>query len=151
MKGVDARHDPSLATRISWSSILLLCLVAAQNWVPSHACFDFATDPVMCWPLTLCSPLPLFVDMNASLHRSAFLLIVHLHHGQRRLARDFIRVDLQEDVLPRIALMIRIISDVLDHEHLLHRFQEVHISPSSSLEAEVTDGVGANEVTQRLL
>lgn len=153
MEGVDIRHNPSLVT-----SILMVLHIAA----PPCCCADLGAEPCLfrlrhgscqlrCWPVTLCSPLPPSANMNASLHRSAFFLIVHLLERQRRASRALIRLDSQEDILPRIALVIRIIGDVLDQEHLLDHFQEVHVSPSPPLEAEVADGIGANEVTERLL
>lgn len=59
--------------------------------------------------------------------------------------------DLQEDVLPRVLRLIRIVRNVFNQEALLHRFQKVHVGASSPLEAEVAHRIRTNEILERLL
>lgn len=64
------------------------------------------------------------------------------------MGRVMPRASLQENVVPAIGRLVRIIRNVLDEEQFLHGLEEVHIGSASALETKVTNRVGPYEILQ---
>ena len=59
-------------------------------------------------------------------------------------------MSVQEYILSRIGSLIGVIQHILDDEDFSDRFHELRVCPSPFLEAEVTYGIGSNEILQSL-